>query len=160
MKSLQDLIIKTEKVDWKKLKPFQPDGLKRVSRKQIDKLKNSLIKNGFLMAFYAFELDGSIWFADGHIRYKALHELIEEGHAVPEFLTCSLLDIKSQSQARRVVMAFNSHYAEIDKEELLDWIEGEDLDELKEMFDIDFSFDPGMPKEKRSKTCPHCGEEI
>lgn len=61
---LSDIIIKTEKVEWKKLKPFQPDSIKKTNPKRMDKLKKSLLNNGFAMNFYVFKnKEGIYWIA-------------------------------------------------------------------------------------------------
>lgn len=50
---IKDLILKTEKVNWQDLKDLQPVNLK--NNYHSDKVKKSLIKNGFANTIYVWE---------------------------------------------------------------------------------------------------------
>lgn len=50
-----DKILKTEKISWKALKPYQPKGLKKTTPERMAKLKKSLKENGFASPFYVWQ---------------------------------------------------------------------------------------------------------
>ncbi len=50
-----DKILKTEKISWKELKPYQPKGLKKTTPERMAKLKKSLKENGFASPFYVWQ---------------------------------------------------------------------------------------------------------
>jgi len=155
---IQDLIIKTEKYPWRLLHPSQPDSLKKTSEKRLEKLKKSLVSSGFAMSFYVFEKNGMIYTIDGHHRIKALHSLYEDGVEIPIEFTCSFLNVRDDKHLKKLILAFNSHYAEIQKEGLMDFIYGIDENEINEEFEFDIS--PIEEKEKKTRTCPHCGKDL
>ena len=135
--TITDLIYKTERVAWRSLHPFQPSSLKRTNPARMDKLKRSLTKNGFAMSFFVFEdKDGDIWILDGHHRLLALEELEKSGADVPTHFTCSFLRVRDDAHARKLVLAFNSHYAEIQQDGLMDFMTGLDFDEVKSEFEF------------------------
>ena len=70
---IQSKILKTEQIDWKKLEWLQGN-LKELSKESFNKLKTSIVKNGFLMPFHVWE-NGKTWILDGHHRKRALEEL-------------------------------------------------------------------------------------
>jgi len=54
-----DKILKTEKISWKALKPYQPKGLKKTTPERMGKLKKSLKENGFASPFYVWQRENS-----------------------------------------------------------------------------------------------------
>ncbi len=143
--NIEDIILKTEKIEWKKIRKFQPAELKKTTPERMNKLKNSLVKNGFALSFYVFEdKNGNIWCLDGHHRIDILEKCESEGIHVPEKFTCSFLDIKDEKHAKKILLAFNSHYSELSKEGLLDFIDDLDPGEVSnefEFYDLDFDID-------------------
>jgi len=145
---LNNRIIKTELVEWKKLIPFQPDNLKKTEPHKLQKLANSLCQNGFSMNFYVWEKDGQILIIDGHSRHEVL-QLLESGAiypkdpsgkeyavTIPEKLPCSFLHLKNKTEAKKAVLIYNSKYKNIDSDILAEWVSDLNLDELKRQIEI------------------------
>ena len=122
MDILNNRLIKTELVEWKKLIPFQPDNLKKTEPHKLQKLANSLCQNGFSMNFYVWEKEGQILIIDGHSRHEVL-QLLESGAiypknpdgkeyavTIPEKLPCSFLHLKNKTEAKKAVLIYNSKY--------------------------------------------------
>ena len=129
-------IIKTELIEWKKLKLFQPKNLKTISKKQLDKLKTSLKNNGFKAPFYVWqENKDNLWCLDGHTRIPVLKLLEEEGCNIPDELPANFIDCKDKKEAKKAILIYNSSYADINKDEMFDFVSDFDLKELD--FEID-----------------------
>jgi ParB-like nuclease domain len=148
MDILNNRLIKTELVEWKKLVPFQPDNLKKTEPHKLQKLANSLCQNGFSMNFYVWEKDGQILIIDGHSRHEVL-QLLESGAiypknpdgkeyavTIPEKLPCSFLHLKNKTEAKKAVLIYNSKYKNIDSDILAEWVSDLNLDELKSQIEI------------------------
>ena len=169
---LNNRLIKTEMVEWKKLVPFQPDNLKKTEPHKLQKLANSLCQNGFSMNFYVWEKDGQIFIIDGHSRWEVL-QLIESGAilpkvhtdktnypygmeynvTIPEKLPCSFLHLKNKTEAKKAVLIYNSKYKNIDSDILAEWVSDLNLDELKSQIEIpELKLDFDMPQELENDT--------
>ena len=148
MDILNNRLIKTELVEWKKLIPFQPDNLKKTEPHKLQKLANSLCQNGFSMNFYVWEKEGQILIIDGHSRHEVL-QLLESGAiypknpdgkeyavTIPEKLPCSFLHLKNKTEAKKAVLIYNSKYKNIDSDILAEWVSDLNLDELKSQIEI------------------------
>ena len=145
---LNNRLIKTEMVEWKKLVPFQPDNLKKTEPHKLQKLANSLCQNGFSMNFYVWEKEGQILIIDGHSRHEVL-QLLESGAiypkdpsgkeyavTIPDKLPCSFLHLKNKTEAKKAVLIYNSKYKNIDSDILAEWVSDLNLDELKSQIEI------------------------
>ena len=157
MDILNNRLIKTEMVEWKKLVPFQPDNLKKTEPHKLQKLANSLCQNGFSMNFYVWEKDGQILIIDGHSRHEVL-QLLESGAiypknpdgkeyavTIPDKLPCSFLHLKNKTEAKKAVLIYNSKYKNIDSDILAEWVSDLNLDELKSQIEIpELNIDFGM----------------
>ena len=148
MDILNNRLIKTELVEWKKLIPFQPDNLKKTEPHKLQKLANSLCQNGFSMNFYVWEKEGQILIIDGHSRHEVL-QLLESGAiypknpdgkeyvvTIPDKLPCSFLHLKNKTEAKKAVLIYNSKYKNIDSDILAEWVSDLNLDELKSQIEI------------------------
>jgi DNA modification methylase len=160
MDILNNRLIKTELVEWKKLIPFQPDNLKKTEPHKLQKLANSLCQNGFSMNFYVWEKDGQILIIDGHSRHEVL-QLLESGAiypkdpdgkeyavTIPDKLPCSFLHLKNKTEAKKAVLIYNSKYKNIDSDMLAEWVSDLNLYELKSQIEIpELKLDFDMPQE-------------
>lgn len=148
MNLLNNRLLKTELVEWKKLIPFQPDNLKKTEPHKLQKLANSLCENGFSMNFYVWEKDEQIYIIDGHSRQEVL-QLLESGAifpkdpngkeyqvTIPDKFPCSFLHLKNKSEAKKAVLIYNSKYKSIDSDILSEWVSDLSLDELKSQIEI------------------------
>ncbi len=139
---MKNRIVRTDLVDWKAIKPFQPDGLKKMSASQLTKLKLSLKNNGLTAPFYVWESGKSLFCLDGHHRLPAMKLLEEDGVNIPARLPANFIDCKNKKEAKKAVLIFNSYYADIINTELVDWVADLNLDELTAEIDIkDIKFD-------------------
>jgi hypothetical protein len=127
MKQIQNKILKTELVNWQELKDLQPTNLKNPYHNE--KTKQSLIKNGFSLAFSVWESKNGIYILDGHLRTDLLRELVSDGFKVPNQLTCSFLDLKNRKEAVKYLLeVFNTKKNPIREEALIDWFEVEGVE--------------------------------
>ena len=91
MKEIKSIIIKTIEIPWKDMNWLQPRNFKKAERINLEKLKNSLITNGFSLPFNVWEDNkGKIWILDGHHREKVMKELLVEGVIIPNVKTKTL----------------------------------------------------------------------
>ena len=168
---MKNKILKTKLIDWNKLKPFQPDDFKNMSKEQLDKLKESFKKNGFASPFSVWEDKEDLYCLDGHTRVKAFNLLEDEGVIIPKMLPANFVDCKNKKEAKKAVLIYNSHYADIDRDSMFEFVKDMDLDELNTEIDIgiDFIVPDFMPvdmeeqprlDEKKKVICPECGHEF
>jgi DNA modification methylase len=133
---MKNKIIKTELVNWKEIVPFQPDSIKKQTPEQKEKLKRSLLKNGFVSPLSVWQKGKKIYAIDCHMRLRALNELEAEGHKIPEKMTASFLKIKDEKEAKKYVLVFNSHYGKMKGDILGDWVSDLNIDDLNLEIDI------------------------
>jgi len=83
---MENKILKYQLIDWKSLKPFQPKELKKQSKEQLNKIKESFKNNGFKSPFLVWEDKDTIWALDGHTRLLAFELLEADGVDIPKQL--------------------------------------------------------------------------
>lgn len=121
-----------QKIKVSELLPIQGT-FKELSKKNFEKLKNSISKNGFIQPFFIWENENKKYILDGHQRQKAIVDLYGD-----IFVSCIVIDAKNLQEAKKLVLFYSSQYGEFSKESFLDF--GSDL----QFPDIeDFSF-PGF----------------
>jgi len=125
------------KIDWQKIKLFQPKNFKRLSRDQKNKLKMSLISKGLKTPFVVTELDNELVCLDGHMRIPSLKELKEEGYEIPEKLPAILIECKDKKEAKETVLLLNSRYGDISKEGYNEWIQDIEINDIAPFINID-----------------------
>jgi hypothetical protein len=121
-------INKQDKVDWKNLEPLQNEKLKRITEKNFNKLKQSMIDNGFVDALKVWDDGKKLWMLDGKHRKMALLDLENQGYEVPQFLSAQFIDCNNRKEAAELVLVFSSSYADIDESGLIEYINIESLD--------------------------------
>lgn len=129
-------IIKSEMVEWQKIKWFQPKDLKKTQKHLIEKLKNSLIKNGFSMPFTVWQKGKDLLILDGHYRFNTMMEMIKDGVEIPEKLPANFIQCKNDNEAKKIVLLYNSHYAEMNNDTLYGFISDMAIDEITTEFNI------------------------
>lgn len=122
---IKDLILKTQKLNWQELKDLQPVNLK--NNYHSDKVKESLIKNGFANTIYVWEnKKGEVFIVDGHCRRDVLNELINDGYDIPNELNCTFLDLPNKKTAvKYLLQVFNQKTNPINEESLNIWLDDE-----------------------------------
>lgn len=99
--------------------------LKKISNKNLSKLKKSIIELGFTAPIF-------VWgkkILDGHQRLKAIMSLIKDGYIlVNNKLPVVEIRARNEKDARKRLLAISSSYGEFQIEELDSWLEGIDSD--------------------------------
>lgn len=156
-------------LDIDQLEDFQ-GALKNLSKKNLKKLKNLVIANGFNAPFFIWDNDGKYKILDGHQRLKAVTSLRDDdGYEVPA-LPVVYIFADNKKDAREKLLGITSQYGEFELEELGDWLKDLDSDLAKNMRfaneDISLDLDLEESKEdlendeeQKLKTCPQCGHQ-
>lgn len=143
---MQNKIIKSGFVEWKKLIPFQNDNLKDMTKEDFEKLEKSIDKNGSLMAWSVWQDKDKIYLLDGVGRKLLYEEKEKKGENPPRKVYCNFLDLKNKKEAARAVLILSSQYRKINDDGLNEFLNKNDLiKELPELitqidipeFDID-----------------------
>jgi hypothetical protein len=101
--------------------------LKKRTKQDIEKIIKSIEKNGFTFPFFVWQHDGRNGCLDGHGRIKALCRMREEGWNLPLFPVV-YIEAKNEKEAKQKLLLINSHYGNITKKGLADFISVEDID--------------------------------
>lgn len=129
MSKIKDRILRTEKVAWKKLKPFQPGNLKTMTAESFERLKNNILKNDFLTSFYVWvDENKDYWLLDGHHRLHALEQLEKDGADLESEYTCSVVDANTAKEAVEILLSYSSSHAKLDPLGVSEFIHTNDLD--------------------------------
>jgi len=124
---IKDLIVKTEKVDWQSLKDLQPINLK--NNYHAEKVKKSLINNGFASSIYVWQDKDDIYIIDGHCRNDVLRDLKNDGYEIPDKLNCTFLDLPNKKTAvKYLLQVFNQKTNPVNQGSLDIWLEELDID--------------------------------
>jgi len=94
--------------------------LKKLTRKNLEKLKKRILEDGFNVPFFVWDNAGKYQCMDGHGRLKALLSLRKEGYDVP-LLPVAIIEASDIADARKKLLAISSQYGEFDMEELGEW---------------------------------------
>jgi site-specific DNA-methyltransferase (adenine-specific) len=93
-----------------------------------NRLKASILNNGFSFPFGIWQNDGLNKIIDGHQRLKMLQALKNDGEDLPDKFPCYLVRAKTQAQAKELLLQFNSNYGKITEAGLDIFIEDIELD--------------------------------
>ena len=91
--------------------------LKSLSKENFEKLRKSIIKNGFFFPIGIWDHDGVLKLLDGHQRLLTLKELRNEGYIillVPVFRVYA----SDEKQAREMLLHSVSQYGQVEKQGL------------------------------------------
>jgi DNA modification methylase len=149
-------------IPWATLKAeFEPNQLKAGAR-DVSKLKDSIVKNGFKIPLFVW-MDGK-FITDGAGRFKALTELEAEGYEIPD-LPYVPIQAKDKQEAKSVTLMVSSQYGHVTEESFAEFVldmEGIDLDfvqvpmteivatgEKPEIVEDEVPEPPAEPKAKR-----------
>jgi hypothetical protein len=137
-KEIKDRVIFSQKFDWRKLKPFQPENLKSMEPVSFEKLKNSIINSNFIQSFDVWkEDDDNYWIIDGHHRMYALQELEKEGYSIPDKFQCTFIDCKDKQDACYAIITKASSHARITELGFTEFVNNNDLDYKRLIESID-----------------------
>lgn len=141
--SIKDRIIRYGKVAWADVKPLQADDFKKYTPEQIKKLKTSIQKNGFATPLFIWESKSGNVLLDGFHRIIAFRELQAiDGVNIPAEVPALFVDCKDKKDAKKLLLILNSHYAQIQRDALWDFVSDLNYDDLVNEIDIpSFTFD-------------------
>lgn len=138
--TLTSRILKTELVEWRKLKFIQQDDFKELDLTAQGRLKTSILSNNFTQPFYVWQdpQTDDIYCLDGKHRTIILEILIAEGANVPDLLPATFIHCESKQEAASLVLIYSSIYAKVTQQGLFDFIQMYDLeyDSIKNQMDI------------------------
>ena len=123
--------------------------LKKLSKDNATKLRNSILKHGFIAPFFLWDDQGEWRLLDGHQRLKVLLDMRKEGYDIP-LLPVDYIEADDEADAKRKLLHITSQYGEFDIPGLYDFIEGVEVDLSEFRFtdiEIDLSMNPDKPEE-------------
>jgi len=83
-------------ISWAELKTYQFNNLKESKNRDVSKLKNSIVNEGFCFPVFIWNR----FVLDGTGRFLALKELEEAGYIVPELPIIELVAVTTSNQQR------------------------------------------------------------
>jgi DNA modification methylase len=113
-------------VELERVKGIQGN-LKRIDRKELEKLKHRILKHGFNVPYHIWRHGDTFNLLDGHQRTKALLELQAQGYTVPE-LPYDLIEAKDMADAKDKLLGISSQYGDFTIEGIRDFIGDGELD--------------------------------
>lgn len=97
--------------------------LKKMSASSLMKLKNNILKNGFIAPMFVWDDKGDYRLLDGHGRLKALIDLRQNDDYDIPLIPCDIIKAENEEEARTMLLSITSQYGEFDKETLQEWID-------------------------------------
>lgn len=136
-KEIKNKIVKTELISWEELKGYEFNQLKDNSNRDISKLKNSIINQGFSFALCNWYEHKFI--IDGTGRHLALLELEKEGYEIPD-LVVNQIQAENIKEAKKLALMVSSQHGQITQTSLADFTSIDfEIEELKELADSELN---------------------
>ena len=129
-------------LELEELHPFQGD-LKELSKENYNKLRKQILSLGFSEPMSVWKADDGRWMIiNAHQRHRVLSEMKRsEGYNIPK-IPCSIIEAKSEHEAKKKVLALTSQFGEMTKDGLFEFasLNNIGLDELNDFRfpEIDF----------------------
>lgn len=101
-------------------------GLKKLDKKNLKRLKESIIKKGFTAPLFIWK--GNI--LDGHQRKTALQSLSEDGYIIPDVPYVEI-EAENEKDAKEILLTYVSQYADVTNSGLEDFIKEAGLNALE-----------------------------
>ncbi len=139
---------------------FQGD-LKKLSKKNLDKLKKRILEDGFNVPFFVWDHAGDYKVLDGHQRLKALLSLREDGYDMP-LLPVAIIEASDVSDAKKKLLAISSQYGEFDASELGDWLDeiGAEVAETLRVVNKEMNVGPKEDDEEQDKSVDNADKSL
>lgn len=132
---MQSKILDKKRLPITSLHEFQGD-FKTLGKKQFEKLKKSIQKNGFIQPFFIWKSGDKYFILDGHQRKKAIIDLYGDTIDVD----CLEIKADSELEAKKFVLYYSTSYAEFDKDSFFNFADGLTFDDLEAFQFPNFSF--------------------
>lgn len=103
--------------------------LKKLSDQNYQKLKNSIVKHGFIYPFFVWEdeKENKIYLIDGTQRHTTLEKMKEEGYKIPQ-LPVVFIPAKDIQDAKGKLLAAASYFGEFNLEGTKEFLADLDFD--------------------------------
>lgn len=138
MKQITDRILKSASVNWRRFQFIQDAEFKNISKEQFQKIKDSIVNNGFCESFKVWQDGKTLYCLDGFHRTQALLELEQEGYTVPDLMQADFIDCRNRKEAAKLVLVYSSIYASVSDEGLYKHLHEFELnlDDIKAEIDL------------------------
>jgi len=110
--------------------------LKKLEKKEYQKLKSSIIKYGFSFPIFVWK-NGANNIIDGHQRISVLKDMVLEGYSMDN-VPVIYIDAKNEKEAKEKVLLATSSYAKVNNEGLYEFLSIINIpfEEIKDYIDI------------------------
>lgn len=116
----------TDIVPFRQLKDFQGD-LKTITDDNLEKLKNSIINNGFCAPVFVWKHKDKNYLIDGHQRLKALNNLFADGYIIPD-IPIVYITADNKKDAKKKLLYISSQYGQFTIDGYADFAVDIDID--------------------------------
>ena len=124
---IKNRIYKSELIEWQNVKDLQPENIKL--HYNIAYLRDSILKYGVAKAYDVCEIDGELYWLDGHTRTEMFRTLESEDIKIPKKLMANFCEVKDRKEAIEILIeVHNQKHNPFDYEVLQEFIEVEELD--------------------------------
>jgi hypothetical protein len=124
---IKNRIYKSELVQWEKVNDLQPELLKE--HYNINHLRKSILKYGVSKAYDICEIDGELYWLDGHTRTEMFRTLQSEGIEIPKMLMANFCEVKNRQEAVSILLeVHNIKHDPINNEVLTEWVNIEQVE--------------------------------
>lgn len=128
-------------MDFEKLEPLQGT-LKSLSDRNFEKLKKSILTEGFFVPVFIWHNGKRSRLLDGHQRLRVLTALQADGYTIPK-IPYVTIRAKTESEAKRKLMLITSAYGKVERQGLYEFLDGFDPALLETDFALpEFELDP------------------
>lgn len=130
--SINNRVKNCKTIPWAELKTYEFNDLKDSKTRDISKLKNAIVNNGFCFPLYLWS--GHRYVIDGNGRNLALSELESAGYSICD-LPIVEIEAENKREAKKLVLQASSQHGQITTESFNLFVEELDLTDL-EMQDL------------------------
>ncbi len=99
--------------------------LKTLIAEDEEKLKKSILENGFFVPMFIWADKRKSKIMDGHQRIRVLEKMQEDGYEIPP-LPAVVIKAKDETEAKKKLLLISSQFGKIDKPGLHDFLKGLD----------------------------------
>jgi hypothetical protein len=124
---IKNRIYKSELIEWQKVNDLQPELLKE--HYNINHLRKSILKYGVSKAYDICEIEGELYWLDGHTRTEMFRTLQSEGIEIPKMLMANFCEVKNRQEAISILLeVHNIKHDPINNEVLTEWVNIEQVE--------------------------------